>query len=261
MACVPRLTRPPTFGTLGKVTDPSPTPPKWRVVAESLDRHITSLAVGDELPSERTLSERFGVARMTVRRALEHLERTGRIRRHHGRGTFVGPSRFAHDETLASFSRLMRSRGLRPSSTVLAQEVMAAGSKVASDLGIDPTAEVVRLERLRRADGIPLAWEEVHLPASLVPGIEEEDLARGSLWDALDARYGLSPAHALQTIRAVILDARTARLLTVDPGSPAFEVSRVSYTEDDVAVERLRSLFRSDVYEVRLTVSAQSPPP
>ncbi len=226
-------------------------------MAESLDRHIASLAVGDELPSERTLSERFGVARMTVRRALEHLERTGRIRRDHGRGTFVGPSRFAHNESLASFSRQMLSRGLRPSSTVLAQEVGRADQQVASDLGIPQNSRVVRLERLRRADGVPMAWEEVHLPADLVPGIENEDLATGSLWDLLENRYGLSPASAVQTIRAVVLDRVTAGFLTVEVGAPAFEISRVAFTDEGEAVERLRSLFRSDLYEVRLSVHSQ----
>lgn len=238
------------------MTDPKPAPSKWRVVADDLEWHIATLSVGAELPSERTLARRFGVARMTVRRALEHLERAGRIRRDHGRGTFVGPSRFTHDETLASFSRQMRSRGLRPSSTVLAEEVVPADVTVASDLGIAPDDKVFRLERLRRADGVPLAWEEVYLPAILAPGIEEEDLESGSLWDALEERYGISPRSAHQTIRAVTLDQTTASLLTVDEGDPAFEMSRVSFT-DEVAVERLRSLFRSDLYEVRLFVRAE----
>lgn len=239
------------------MTDPTPTAPKWRLVADSLERHIATLPVGAELPSERTLAERFGVARMTVRRALEQLERAGRVRRDHGRGTFVGPSRFTHDETLASFSRQMRSRGLRPSSNVLAAEIMPADITVAADLGIAPDDKVFRLERLRRADGVPLAWEEVHLPAILAPGIEEEDLEAGSLWDALQDRYGILPSAAHQTIRAVTLDGTTAGLLTVGEGEPAFEVSRVSFTSDDVAVERLRSLFRSDLYEVRLFVRAE----
>ncbi|CAN5791960.1 GntR family transcriptional regulator [soil metagenome] len=239
------------------MSDSGPTTSKWRRVADELDRHIASLSVGDELPSERALSERFSVARMTVRRALDHLERTGRIRRDHGRGTFVGPSRFAHDESLASFSRQMRSRGLRPSSTVLTQKVVRADRQIASDLGIRQHSRVVRLERLRRADGIPLAWEEVYLPADLVSGIEDEDLATGSLWDLLESHYGLSPTTALQTIRAVVLDQFTAELLTVATGDPAFEISRVSFTDEGEAVERLRSLFRSDLYEVRLSVHAQ----
>src|SRR5476651_2038432 len=89
------------------------------------------LAVGDAIPSERLLCERFGVSRMTVRQAVDTLVVDGLLEREQGRGTFVAPTKMDLEVRLASFGEDMRRRAMEPSSKVLVAEEMAASPDIA----------------------------------------------------------------------------------------------------------------------------------
>jgi GntR family transcriptional regulator len=212
---------------------------------------VGGLTPGDPLPSERALADRYGIARGTVRAEVDRLAAEGVIERVHGRGTFVAEPRFEQAERYSSFTEDMRARGLEPGSAVLRQEVVPAPAEAAAALDLEPEDPVVLVERLRTADGRPMAIEEVWLPAARFAALAETDLATGSLIEALDTGWGVRIAAGRQRVVAVVVDAVQARLLGVAAGSPALRFTTVA-DDGTQPVYRATSLFRSDRYEIEL---------
>jgi len=106
---------------------------------------------------------------------------------------------------------------------------------------------VERIVRLRTADGEPLVLETAYLPARLTDGLDEAVLEQGSLYDAIERLHGIRIVHARETIRPIALVRRTARLLSVPAGAPAFLVERQTFAEEG-PVEWQESIIRGDRY-------------
>ena len=204
-------------------------------------------APGDRLPPERELARRYGCSLITVRRALDELSREGRLQRHQGRGTFVLPPRLDRDigESM-SFTAEMQRRGLDPETRLLAARPQAASESVAAALALELGSPTLYLERLRLAAGEPLLLEMVHLPAERFPGLLASDLEHNSLYDILTERYETPIVRAREALEPVLLPAREARLLGLEPRSLALLVEGIAYTADDTPVEFGRTYVRGD---------------
>jgi GntR family transcriptional regulator len=229
---------------------------------EQLQDMLESLASrsepGSALPSERELADRYGVARMTVRGAIDGLVARGLVYRVHGQGTFVSERRFTQPAALTSFSEDMAARGLAPTSLVLAQERVPAPEPIALALELGSQEEIVRIERIRLGDGEPIALERTHLPARRFPGLEHADLSARSLYGHLAERYGCSVATSQQRITAVRLTPTEAHLLRADRETPALDIHRVTRCAGGELVEYVRSLYRGDRYELFTTTERPS---
>jgi GntR family transcriptional regulator len=208
------------------------------------------LAPHERLPTERDLAQEFGVSRMTVRQALERLENERLVYRVRGAGTFVARPPITKSIELTSFSDDMRRRGLQPGSHLRTAESVPAGAAVGFALGLSPSQEVVHLERVRTADGVPMCVEHSYL---FVPGLLDQPLD-GSLYDLLRDRYHIRLVRAEQSIRATVLDQDTAALLEVPAFSPALLVERTTYDQRDRPVERAISTYRGDRYAFEIEV-------
>jgi GntR family transcriptional regulator len=224
--------------------------PKGEQLEEILEGFIATLAPGTALPSERVLAQRYQVARATVSQAIEGLAVRGLVYRVHGSGTFVAEPRFRQPETLTSFSEDMRARGMLPGSDVLRQEVVPAGEIIARQLEVEPGTPVVQIERVRTADGEPMALERTHLPAGRFPGLEAVDLTDVSLYETLAERWDVQVAIADQWYSVIRPTETEARLLRVQPDHPAMLFQRVTRDAAGGVVEYVRSLYRGDRYEV-----------
>ena len=226
--------------------------PKGEALREILETHAETLGPGAPLPSERLLAEHYGLARMTVRTEVDRLVTEGLVYRLHGRGTFVAEPRVAQAVLFSSFSEDMRARGMRPGSRLRAQELIEAGPLLAGALALPPGALVVEIERVRTADGEPLALERVRLPLERFPGIDGADLADGSLFDLLGDRYGVELAGADQRVVAVAIDADDAALLGVEAGAPGLRFHTLARDREGTPAYQATSLFRGDRYEIEL---------
>jgi GntR family transcriptional regulator len=213
---------------------------------------VAALGPGAPLPSERALAERYSVARMTVRAELDRLVTEGQAYRVHGRGTFVAEPRVAQAMALSSFTEDMRARGMTPGSVVLDQEVLPAPPLVARHLELAPDAPVIRLERLRTADGTPMALERAYLPAARFPGLAETDFTAASLYELLEDGLGVKLGVGEQRVVAVPLDEEEAELLDVAPGGPGLLFETVARDAGGEPVYYATSLYRGDRYEIRL---------
>lgn len=206
------------------------------------------LKPGDRVPSERELTERFGVSRMTARQALVELETQGYLVRVQGKGTFVATPKFEQPLVmLTSFTEDMRRRGLEAGARVLSASEVPAGRRVGQALSIAETAPVYRLERLRLAGGEPMALEISHLDAAYFPGLLTHDVDR-SLYEILRVEYGLRLVRGTQSLEAVPADPRQAETLHVREGTPLMLMERISRDQHDRPVEMVRSYYRGDRY-------------
>jgi GntR family transcriptional regulator len=232
-----------------KLSRRSPKGEQLRTILEDL---IDALKPGDPLPSERELAERYDVARMTVRAEITRLAGEGLVERVQGRGTFVAEARVAQAAALSSFTEDMRARGLKPGSQVLGQALVAADDVVARRLGLESGASVVRVRRVRTADGEPMALEEAFLPADRFGELAEGEPLEGSLFTTLEERFGARFPVADQQVVAVEIVGEDANLLRVAPGRAGLKFHTILIDADERPVAYAWSLFRGDRYEIRL---------
>ena len=138
-------------------------------------------------------------------------------------------------------------------SQVLSVRVEPCEPKVAALLRLDEQTQVISINRLRLADGEPMAVENVFIPFHLCPGLVQRDLS-GSLYRMLD-EYGLRVAHAQQNIAAGFSPHAICELLKIKPNVPTLQIERVTYLEDGQPLECVFSAYRSDRYTFHVDMS------
>jgi GntR family transcriptional regulator len=207
------------------------------------------LAADEALPPERELAEEFGISRITVRKALDALVGEGMLTRRQGAGTFVtarGETRVEKSfSKLSSFSEDMISRGRRPESVWLSRSAGTVTPEEALTLGLSPGSVVYRFNRIRYADGEPMALEY-----STVPGfcLASEMSVGESLYEALD-QHSARPARALQRLRAILFTGERAKLMGIEDGAPGLLIERRGFLKDGRPVEVTKSYYRGDAYD------------
>lgn len=234
------------------------TVPLHTQIAETLRIQIQNDEFKDQdgFPSERELAEQYEVSRMTVRQALQKLRQEGLIYHERGVGTFVNNRKLdIHTRNLNGFSEEMISLGLKPSSRVLTLKRELAEKNIMQDLGLGTGAEVFRIERLRLADGEPMAYENTFLPAYLFPDLEKANLKKNSLYQVLVENYNVQMHHAAESLEAAAADRFVARQLGIKTGSPVLVVHRIVFSESNTPIESAHTTYRADRYRATFYLS------
>ena len=243
---------PEAAGTPGVPVGSSPTVlrlPKYYQVKRQLLEFTSAMSPGSPVPPERELARLYGTSRTTVRQALSELVIEGRLLRMQGKGTFVAKPKVAQSLELASYTEGMRQHGLHPLTKILEIGYVTADDQLAGMLGIRPGGRVLRIHRLRLADGEPMSIDTSHLPARRFPGLRRQLERHASLYETLRTGYGIQLAEAEETIETVLADPHDARLLGVDPGIPLLLLSRHAIDTTGQPVEWAQSWYRGDRYK------------
>ena len=206
--------------------------PRYHRIAEALRERIRDgeWAAGAPLPNQRRLAREFGVTLMTLRHALELLERDDLITRRHGLGTFVAAPSIDYDILQSRrFAGDLSAQGEAVSTRVLDARPTVADRRVSAAFGVAPRARVVMLERLRLVDAHPMSLQRSFLPARIGEEVLTSDLAETPLSQVLEFKLGVVITRAREAVSAVRLGRREARQLGCPSGAPAFESERVSF--------------------------------
>ena len=232
-------------------------PPKYVVVRDYLKGLIRDgLGVGEPIPSERELCDRFSVSRMTVRQAIDTLVVDGALERQQGRGTFVAPAKVDLQLRLTSFTEEMRRRGMTPGSRTLAGRTLPADEGLADTLEVEPGAPVHYLRRLRTADGVPMAIEDNWVSAALLPDLLEPQ-EQFSVYAMLTA-HNMRPDWGEDVIEARVIGPADGALLDVPDHAPWLYISRRTYRGHQ-AVGYSHTLYRADRYSLWVPVASPRP--
>ncbi|MEM5583816.1 MULTISPECIES: GntR family transcriptional regulator [unclassified Roseibium] len=237
------------FEEQGPIDDAKSTP-RYIQLANWI-RHLISDSYwvgGDALPPERELALTTGLSRITIRKALELLSKEGLLQQRQGSGTYVHSPEMRIEQplsALSSFSNDMESIGRTPSVKWITRDIRFPSPTESMILGMSPDEKILRLHRLRLAEGQPLAIELAVVPVSIIP---ELDQIGNSLYDALKA-VNCMPEKALQRMRACCVPRFEAEHLNCAEGDPVLYIERVSHLGTGKAVEYTRSYYRGDRYD------------
>lgn len=233
--------------------DPHSAEPLYQQIALSLARDISSgkLAQGARIPSEAELMTRHGVSRVTVRQAVQLLVRNGQVVSRRGKGSYVSRAEVQHDlNLLQGFQDSLRNQGIDPETTLL--EFSDSAGRIDSSLpqGLDLP---VRLRRLYRVGGSPLAVVEGYLPASAAQ-LGEQRARHLPVYDILQQFLGLRIARADVEIRCEPPGAQVARELGLPASANALVMHRTSYTLPGVPCEYMRIHIVPERYTFKLSL-------
>ncbi|MDF2574294.1 MAG: GntR family transcriptional regulator [Agromyces sp.] len=218
---------------------------------------IAELGPGRRLPSERDLSAEWGVARMTLRGAVDELVVEGLLERRHGSGTYIVFSPVLRVIGLTSFTHDMLSRGIQPSSRVLDFRTITADDALAAQLRIAVGSPTFWISRLRLGNGEPVAIESVRIPVSYAPQLTLDDL-EGSLYKVLAAKHGLVASAASMRIEPILPDPASAELLGIGADQACLRVRMVDTDRTGRIVMLATCVYRGDKYQLRAEVSGSA---
>lgn len=203
---------------------------------------------GGRLPPEDRLIERFNVSRTTVRKAIENLVSRGQVEIRRGKGTFVAQPKITQELTeLTGFVEDMLALGRTPTAQLLDKQIVPADADVARQLAVPPGCLVMRIQRVRLADGVAISFDETYLPREIGEKIVTHDLDAEPIFSLLEDKYDLPLTGAEYRLEAVIATPDVARALAVDPGSAVFLIERTSYTEKHRPIDYEKLHYRGDL--------------
>ena len=240
-----------------QIVDPTNPMPKYLQISTWLLGLIRSgrFTIGEKLPSEVALSKLCGVNRNTLRQAVSTLVSQGILRKEKGHGTFVvskNPVKVKHTlKRISSFRDDLAEMGLKEKTIVVSKGIEPAEGHVAGLLVLGINKSVVAIRRLRTGNGIPLIYEESYLPAEIFSGILDMDLS-GSMYQLITRNFDTVLARSEQTLRAVNISDRIARLLALPKGSAGLFMESVTYNKHNIPVEILYAFYRGDKYEFQI---------
>jgi GntR family transcriptional regulator len=228
-------------------------------VREELTELISSgeYPVGERLPNEQEMSEKFRVSRATVREAYRALISAGYLSRRHGTGTFVNrlPQRHSLDLNL-SYTAMIQAAGFEPSIKLISQRVEVADDEDRMRLRLQPGEEIVVVERVRLADDRPVVYSVDRIPLEIVPEQIRGNLGP-SLFDMLeDASRGARAGRA--RLLPVLAGVRESDLLKVSEGAPLLYFDETDFDRDGVPVMASFEWHTSDVFEMWLNRHSQA---
>ncbi len=232
--------------------------PLYVQIRDALIGEIAGMEPGETIATESELEKRFGVSRITVRKAMDALTAEGVLVRQQGRGTFVREPKLTHElNNITSWTEQLKALGYEPGTTHVECETTDPPMRIARMLKLR-AERVVRLRRLRLADGEPVSIMINYLPERMIPGLVDSGMERESLYEQLEERYGLAPAEAVDTVETRKATEQEAELLKIQPWTPVISVTRVSYLADGSPLEVALATSRGDRYQYKVRLSGRA---
>ena len=229
--------------------------PLYVQIREKLRSQLAQMEPGDPIPVEAELGEKFRASRITVRRAVEELVAEGLLTRQRGRGTFVQHPKFTHELSLiTSWTEQLRTLGFAPKTAHRQVRLENATAHIAEALRLNPSEQVIRIQRVRLANREPISYMINYLPSPLIRGFHQRKFVEESLYEVLERDYGLRPAMSVDTVGTRPASEEEADALRIQRKAPVLSVRRISYLEDGTPLELAIVASRGDRYQYQVTL-------
>jgi len=206
------------------------------------------LPPGIPLPPEREIAKLTGLSRVTVRKAIAPLVKSGLVEQKQGSGSLIAEPVQRVEQSLSrltSFTEDMQFRGIKTTSRWLNRAISAPSPEEIMNLAISTSETVSRIDRLRFANDIPMAIERATLPNSILKDPLSVEI---SLYETLE-KVGKKPVRAIQHLKATNIKKEDAILLKCDEGTACLNVTRLSFLRSGEVVEFTKSVYRGDAYD------------
>ena len=205
--------------------------------------------VGERIPAERQLASKFNVSRMTLRQAIKTLEDEGILERRLGSGTYVSSQKVQEKMSgIMSFTDITRSNGQVPSSKLLSYRITKPSLSEKEKLKIQDTDNVLRMERVRFADNVPICYEVATIPYELVSRFSKDEIS-SSLYQTLEEKGGYKIGSVVENIGAAVANENEARLLSVKKGEPLVTIRQVTEHSNLYPFEYVRASYVAERFE------------
>jgi DNA-binding GntR family transcriptional regulator len=229
--------------------------PLYFQVAQRLEQLIESgeLPAGVRLDNEIDLAGQLGLSRPTMRRAIAYLVDRGLVVRKRGLGTQIAHAKVRRQVGLTSLYDDLAKTSRAPRTQLLSFAVKPASGALSVELGIEEETDVYVFERLRYAEGEPLALMRNHVPAGLLR-LSADDLETHGLYELLRAA-GINLKIAKQSIGARAATAAETRVLGEARRAPVLTMTRSAYDDQGRAVEHGNHIYRASRYSFDITLA------
>lgn len=247
----------------GRVNSASPIP-FYAQIKETLRSRILdgTYKPHQQMPSESEMIEAFKVSRITVRQALNDLQKEGLIFKIHGKGTFVSKAKaFQELGRLQGFGEAMSRMGHEIYNRLLGLKTVAASAAVAERLQIEPRTPVTEIRRARYLNREPISVDVTYVSEALGQRLAREDLATRDIFLIMENDYGIALGCADLQIESMMADSANARLLRVSEGSPILRIERLTFTAEHQPLDFEYLYYRGDAFQYRLRVERRASGP
>jgi len=225
--------------------------PLYYQLENILREKITSgeYAPMDHLPTEEQLVNAYKVSRITVRQALQALEKDGLIVRKRGKGSFVTDTKMTPGPIkLTGMIEDIIAMGIKTKAKIIDFGFVHPPKKVIKALNLDKDAETLKIERVRLIRNAPYSITLNYIPADLGAKIGIKDIVVHALYNVLEQKSKVKIGRGTMIIGATVADSRVASLLNVMAGSPLLKMERTVFNTDGRPVNYVEVLYRADRY-------------
>ncbi|MBM7624937.1 GntR family transcriptional regulator [Sporohalobacter salinus] len=234
-------------------------PPLYVQIKNHLLRKITNDEYDEhsKLPSERKLSQKFDVSRMTARKALNELVNEGYVYREAGRGTFVAGKKIERDFIeINGFTEHLKNCGINGIETeVITKKIIEVDNKIAEKLNVNTGTKCYKIVRLRKVSNNPISIQYAYLAVEKFNEIIKYDLKKESLYQIIQEYYNCNITKATSKLELRYLDEYNAKLLKLSKKMPVFKINQVAYDNNNNVIEYCQSLNRTDVFSYAFEIT------
>ncbi|KOY79487.1 GntR family transcriptional regulator [Apilactobacillus kunkeei] len=208
--------------------------------------------LGSRIPSERQLSTEFNVSRMTLRQAIQTLVDEGILDQRVGSGTYVSNEKVQEKMSgVTSFTDIMLAQGKLPASKTISYHTLEPSLSEIEKLNISQNEKVLRMERIRYGDGVPICFEIATVPEKIIDGLSKDDVA-DSFYASLKEKKNLVPKVSRQNVSATLASERIAEYLDIKKGDAILLLRQVTSLQNGQPFEYVRTQYVGERFEFYL---------
>ncbi len=223
--------------------------PMYKQLEDIIKGNIASGKWGPDfkVPSEADFAKMYGISRITIRSACNHLVNEGVLYRVSGKGTYVSNTKIK-TKSLAymGFREQLEEMGYETKTKIIEKRKIKADFHLSKVLSVSEGSNILFIKRLRFLKGEAISLHYSYVPYKRCEGLEKYDLEKNQLCDILESEYSVKQTKVIETLQALGVNSEDAKLLDVEEGFPILLIEDVMYEQNEVAYEYSKVYFRAD---------------